>query len=137
MTRADVAAYIGERYGAYLEAVGRTAADSAGNLKPAIDDALRALGVAPSALATAEPSDEDGFMAQAEYHALRAIVRDLGATQFDVGLDGNNYRLEQIWKHAREDLKDAQTRVLALFGTTAPVPDGGVVALDLDFLGAC
>lgn len=137
MTRAELVTYLGDRFGRYLEAVGRTATDDSANLKPAIDDALLAMGYSRGELATAEPppADEEGYIAQARYHLLKQIVRDLGGDNFNVTLDGNSFMLEQIWKHAREDLADARASVLALFGTVTSGHRGnGVATLDLNFL---
>ncbi|MCA9878216.1 MAG: hypothetical protein KC442_10560 [Thermomicrobiales bacterium] len=141
MNRAEAAAYIGERFGAYLNAVGRTAADSSGNLKPAIDDALRALGFADADLPTGETSgaeaDED-LRVQLPYRTLGQVCRDLGATYFDVTV-GDSFRLSQVRTACWKDLEAAEAAVLARFGTTGVVDgDGassGLITVDTNTLG--
>ena len=141
MNRADAAAYIGERYGAYLAAVNRTATDSAGNLKPAIDDALRALGYAAAAIPTAAPTDpdaEEDFRVQVAYRAMAQIVRDLG-TMFNLSSDTGSLSLYQMRQSAEKDLSATKAEVMERFGTTGVVPgdddDGPFVTLDLQYLG--
>lgn len=126
MNRADGATYLGQRLGAYLSAVNRTAADSAGNLSSVIDDALRALGYAAADVPTAAPAgdeDEEDFRVQLTYRALVQIVRDLGTT-FNVSTGGDSFALNQMRASAEKDLASAADDVLLRFGTT------GVVAGD-------
>jgi hypothetical protein len=128
VNRADGATFVGQRLGAYLSAVGRAATDSAGNLQPVIDDALRALGTAAADLATAEPDGEDAeedFRVQLTYRAMVQIVRDLGTT-FNVSTGGDSFALNQMRAAAEKDLELAAAAVLARFGTL------GVVAGELD-----
>lgn len=141
MTRDEAAAYIGERLGAYVSAVSRTATDSAGNLMPAIDDALRVLGYADADLASAAPTnatDVEDFRIQLIYRALLLITRDLGATFFDVTV-GDSFKLSQVRVAAEKDLAIAAAVVLARFGTLGVV-DGdavgdGLSIMDLNYLG--
>lgn len=139
MNRAEAAAYVGERLGAYLVAASRTAADSAGNLKPVIDDALRALGYAAAAVPTAAPSGEDAeedFRVQLVYRTLLQVVRDLGPTHFAVGASGDSFALNQVRIAAEKDVALAEKAVLERFGTLGVVGgDGGAVwSIDLNFL---
>lgn len=135
MDRVDIAAYIGARYGAYLDAVSRTAADSAGNLQAPIDDALRALGFAEDELATAETitaeSDED-LRVQAAYHTMAQVVRDLRATIFDVNTGGDSFRLSQIRAAAESELAELRDAVMARFGTLGVVADSSAVFATID-----
>lgn len=136
MTRTEAVAYINRWLGAYLAAANRAATDTETGIKPAIDAALIAMDTSRDDLATAAPTDAEGYEAQLEYRALKLIVRDLGASSFDVGVSGDSYKLEQVYKHAASDLAMAESWVLELFGTTGAGfgEIGGVIALDLDFL---
>ena len=140
MTRDDAATYLGTRIGAYLTAVSRTAEDSDGNLAGVIDDALRALGTAAADLATAAPegeTEEEDFRVQLTYRALLQIVRDLGATYFNVSTGGDSFALNQVRAAAEKDLALAEKAVLERFGTLGVVPSGdagAVWSIDLNFL---
>lgn len=125
MTRDEAATFLGQRLGAYLSTVVRTVEDSAGNLQPIIDDALRALGYAEPDLATAEPDDRAGYEVQLRYRALLQITLDL-AVFFNLGTGGDQYSLVAIRQAAEKDLKRAEDAVLAYYGTL------GVVAADDD-----
>jgi hypothetical protein len=139
VNRAGLAANLGARLGAYLTATTRTASDAgAGTLTPAIDDALRALGIAYADLATATADDDettDDWIVQGTYRALLQIKRDLGATFFDVTV-GDSFNLSQVRAAAEKDLADAETAVLDRFRTLGVVSgDGGAVwSLDLNHL---
>lgn len=139
MNRAEAATFVGERYGVYLAAVGRAATDSAGNLKAAIDDALRALGYLEVDLPTAEPTDpeaEEDLRVQVVYRAMAQIVRDLG-TKMDVSLAGDSYKLSQRRTAAEKDLEAAAMAVLERFGTLGVVVSDDsdpFVTIDLNFL---
>lgn len=140
MNRVEVATFVGERYGAYLTAVGRVAADTDGNLKPAIDDALRALGYATVDLPTAEPTDaeaEEDLRVQVAYRAMAQVSRDLGATNFDITVPDGSFKLSQLRGAAEADLVKAASEVIARFGTLGVVlGDGGnpFLTIDLNFL---
>lgn len=140
MDRADGVAYLDARLSAYILAVGRTATDDTANLGPAVDDALRALGTAAADLATAEPEGEpaeEDFRVQLTYRALLQIVRDLGATYFNVATSGDSFSLNQVRVAAEKDLALAEQAVVERFGTTGIVPtgdSGAVWTIDLNFL---
>jgi len=141
MDRADAAVYVGERYGQYLLAVTRDATDTAGDLAAAvIDDAFRYLGVASADLATAETSGEEedeDLRVQLAYRALRQIVRDLGATSFDISTGGDSFKLSQLRAAAEKDLAEAKAEVMDRFGTLGVVPAEGsspFVSIDLNYL---
>jgi hypothetical protein len=126
MTRDEVADYIGERYGALLAEVGRSADDSAGNLQSVIDDAFRALGYLESELATAaptEPEEVTDVRIQALYRAIVQIRRDL-ATRFDVSIAGDSYRLSQVKAAVDTEVVLAEAAVLERFGTLGVVITG-------------
>lgn len=139
MNRAGLATNLGARLGAYLTATTRTASDAGtGTLAPAIDDALRALGIAYADLATATAdTDEviDDWVVQGTYRALLQIKRDLGATFFDITV-GDSFKLSQVRVAAEKDLADAEAAVLERFGTTGVVSgDGGPLwSIDLNYL---
>lgn len=138
MTRADLAAWIGERYGAYLDAASRSATDSAGNLKAPIDDALMTLGYAEAALPTVvitETSPIADARAATAYQVMSQIVRDL-AVLFDLGTSGGgNYRLSQMRAAAEKDLLSAQAAAEARGLPLTVEPEGLVAVWDLNFLG--
>ena len=138
MNRTEAAAYVGERLGAYLTAAGRTAADSAGNLKGVIDDALRALGYGEDELATAETTTAaatEDLRVQVLYRTLVQIVRDLGAQMFDLSSPEASLKLSQLRVAAEKELARAEAAVIARFSTTEIVTEGGgLVSVDLNFL---
>jgi len=139
VNRADGATYVGQRLGAYLSAVNRTAADSAGNLQPVIDDALRALGYGAADIATAAPAgdeDEEDFRVQLAYRAMVQIVRDLG-TIINVSTGGDSFSLAGIRANAEKDLLSAAADVLLRFGTLGVVGGDGddvFATIDLNML---
>ena len=140
MNRADGAAYIGARFGGYLAAVSRTAADSSGNLAAVLDDSLRALGYAAADIPTAEPEGEtaeEDFRVQLAYRATLQVTRDLGATYFNVSTGGDSFALNQVRAAAEKDLAVAEKAVLERFGTLGVVASGdsgAVWSIDLNFL---
>ena len=141
MDRADAIAFLSDRYGDYLTAASRTATDLSGKtLKPAIDDAFRALGVLAADLATAttdgEEADED-LRVQVAYRAMQQITRDLGATSFDLSTGGDSFKLSQLRAAAEKDLAEAKAAVLERFGTLGVAPAEGsspFVSIDLNYL---
>jgi hypothetical protein len=140
VNRADVATFVGERYGAYLAAVGRAATDSDGNLKAVIDDALRALGYATEDIPTAEPTEaeaEEDLRVQVAYRTMAQVSRDLGATNFDISVPDGSFKLSQLRGAAEADLVKAANEVIARFGTLGVVAsdsDNPFATIDLNFL---
>lgn len=140
MNRTEAATFVGERYGAYLAAVGRSATDSDGNLKPAIDDALRALGYATADLPAAEPTEteaEEDLRVQVAYRTMAQVSRDLGATNFDITVPDGSFKLSQLRGAAEADLVKAANEVIARFGTLGVVASDGdnpFATLDMNFL---
>lgn len=124
MTRDEAAAYLGARFGTYLTAVGRTAVDSAGNLREVLDDALRMLGLI--SVPTTTTGDED-WRVQLEYRLLLQITRDLGGTSFNISSQGDSITLYQLRQSAKEDLDIARAAVLARFRTVGVVGSGGAL----------
>lgn len=115
MTRAELAAWVGVRYRAYLEAAGRTSADSTGNLKEPIDDALLIAGYVEADLATIAPTEAgpiNDVRALAAYTTMTQVVRDLG-TSFDLSSEGDQYRLSQMLAAAEKELERTAEAVLA------------------------
>jgi len=140
MDRDDAAEFVGDRYGQYLLAVTRDATDTAGDLASVIDDAFRALGVVAADLATAstdgEEADED-LRVQVSYRAMQQIVRDLGATSFDISTGGDSFKLSQLRAAAEKDLAEAKAAVLERFLTLGVVPAEGADPfnyIDLNYL---
>lgn len=141
MNRAEAVAFLDERYSDYLSAASRDASDDAGKtLKPVIDDAFRYLGVASADLATAttdgEEEDED-LRVQLAYRALAQIVRDLGATSFDISTGGDSFKLSQLRAAAEKDLAEAKAAVMDRFLTLGVVPaesSSPFVSIDLNYL---
>lgn len=141
MDRSEAVAFLDDRYSDYLTAASRDATDLSGKtLKSAIDDAFRALGVASADLATAETSGEEedeDLRVQLAYRAMQQIVRDLGATSFDISTGGDSFKLSQLRAAAEKDLAEAKTAVLDRFGTLGVVPAEGsspFVSIDLNYL---
>ena len=132
MNRATVAAEVGVRLSAQLADVGLTAADTTGNLKEPIDDALRAMGTAEADLATAAPDDATGFLAMVRYHTLRRVW-ELQGDRFNVGLAGKSFSLQQAFANTERLLNLAAADVVRLFGTLDPA-GSAVVTLDLNYL---
>lgn len=138
MTRAELAAWIGARYGAYLSAASRPATDAPGGLKEPMDDALLALGYLEANLATAAPTESVAvadLRAAGAYFTMVQVVRDLGVL-FDLGTSsGGNYRLSQMRAAAEKDLAQAEAVMLSRgLPTTPETSDSGVAVWDLNFL---
>lgn len=115
MTRAELAAWVGVRYAAYLEAAGRTSVDTTGNLKEPIDDALLILGYAEADLATIAPTEAgpiNDLRAVTAYTTMLQVVRDLGSS-IDLSVEGDNYRLSQMLAAAEKELERTAAAVLA------------------------
>ena len=140
MNRDDAAEFVAERYSQYLLAVTRDAEDSVGNLKSVIDDAFRALGYVAADIPTAETDGEEAdedLRVQVAYRAMQQIVRDLGATSFDISTGGDSFKLSQLRAAAEKDLAEAKAEVLDRFGTLGVVPADGAspfVSIDLNYL---
>lgn len=136
MTRAEAAAFVADRYGAYLSAASRSATDTPGGLGPAIDDALRALGL-PVDAPPVDPDGEDDLRVQVTYRAMAQLVRDLGATLFNLSTQGDSLGLGSIPQNAQKELDEAKAAVLERFATLGVVStgDGGaLITMDLNFL---
>lgn len=141
MNRAGAVDFLNDRYSDYLSAASRAASDASGKtLKPVIDDAFRALGYVaadiPTATTDGEEADED-LRVQVAYRAMAQIVRDLGATSFDLSTGGDSFKLSQLRAAAEKDLAEAKTAVLERFGTLGVVPAEGsspFVSIDLNYL---
>lgn len=143
MNRADAATYIGQRYLNYLDAAERDAKDTVAGLKPAIDDALRALGYAEDDLATADVDEGEtltDYRLQLALRSMQQIVRDLRATYMNVGLSGKSFNLKDLREGAEHELKELTDAVLARFGTLDVVSadaSSGIVTVDLNMNVDC
>ncbi len=136
MTRVEAVAEVNARIGLWLIEAAITAADTSGNLKEPLDDALAAMGVARVNRPTAQPVDGDRFVLEAEYHTLRKVVRVLGR-RFDLASEGDNLRLAQVRKHAEIDLADAAARLREVTGFWVGSLDLAFVAVEtIDEFGA-
>lgn len=114
MTRAELAAWVGARYAAYLDAVSRSATDDVGDLKEPIDDAYELLGYIASDIPTAAPTESSPIAdarVMTSYTTMLQVVRDLG-TSFDLSSEGDSYRLSQMLAAAEKELGRATVAVL-------------------------
>lgn len=127
MTRADVVAYLASVILVPLREAGVEAEDSAGNLKEPLDTTLREMGYAESELATAIPDDTLAYLALAEYNALGLTLSRL-ADRMDVGVDGDSFRLNQVFANVEKLMEKAKARVVQ-FGIGADI-----FLLDLNYL---
>lgn len=139
MNRAAVATWVGNRYGAYLAAVGRTTADTAANMQPILDDTLWALGYAEAAIATADPTDAeaiDDFKVMAAFQTMAQIVRDLGAKAIDISTEGDSFRLNQRWVAAKKELEITAAAVEARGLSVYTLSEGplGFATVNYNFL---
>ena len=135
MNRSEVAVAVGSRLVTQLGDAAMSAADTSGNLKEPIDDALRAMGYAEADLAAAEPEDARGFIAMTRYHALRAVWERIG-DRFNVSTSGDSFALNQAFGNVEKLLKAAEADVVAIFGTLSPAGEGGgIITIDVNTLG--
>lgn len=133
MTRDEAAVEVGRRLSVVLAEAGIAVADTAGNLKEPLDDALRAMGYAETDLATAESDDAAGLLAMLRYQALRTAEERLAA-KFDLSTGGDSFRLSQIAANVRALLARAEADAIALFGSLVMAANGGLVLLEMPFL---
>ena len=131
-SRAWTAAEVGMRLSRTLTNAGMTSADSSGNMKEPIDDALRMMGYAEDNLVDPldpEPSSID-FLTLVEYTALRRIIRNIG-DRFDLSTSGRNLRLQQQVATAERMLKAVEADVIRIFGE---IPTGLAADTDSPFI---
>lgn len=128
--RAEIADWIGQRYGRYLDAVGRPAADDPAGLGPALDDAERALGVASYPLV--DPEDQEDMLLHASYRAMEQVVRDMGPEFFNVSVSGNSFSLQQVRAAAEKDLASLKEEMVLAFGSVSG--RGGPIVMELNYL---
>lgn len=129
--RAEIVTWIAQRYGQYLDAVGRPAEDSPEGIGPALDDAERALGIPPIVYPLQEEDSED-MLLQTAYRVMEQVVRDMGPQFFNISTGGDSFSLQQVRLAAEKDLADLKTQVLLVFGSLgAPA---GIVTMNLNFL---
>lgn len=135
MNRAATATALGVRLGKVLARAGIAAEDSEGNLKEPIDDTLRILGYTEAELADPE-TDVPAItvLPVARCLALRA-ARERLITLFDVSIEGDSYRRNQIVGNVERLLADACADVdLILAG--APTGASPFVTVDLNYKDA-
>jgi hypothetical protein len=135
MTRAEVAAIIAVELATQLSDASMTGADTTGNLKEPIDQALRAMGESESTLSTATSDDPLGFLAMVRYQTL-VKVRFALATNFDISMTGMSVRLQQQFANITVLLEAARAEVIAIFGSVNPgsSADSSVAFIDLAYL---
>lgn len=135
MNRLEVAAAVGARLVTQLADAGMSAADTTGNLKEPIDDALRAMGVAEPELVAAESDDARGFLAMTRYQTLRVVLERIG-DRFNVSTSGDSFSLNQAFSNVEKLLKQAEQDVIGIFGSLYPAGDGaGIITIDTNTLG--
>lgn len=136
MNRADAAAIVASRYPTQLADAGMTGADTPGNLKEPLDDALLALGHGYDDLAGGDDRDPMGFVTLARYYTLRAVLARV-SDRFDLSSAGDSLRLSQTVEQVRALLAIEAQGVMAMFGNTAPAPASSAnpfVTVDLNYL---
>ena len=129
-TRAEIATWIGLRYGRYLDAVGRLPEDSPEGLGPALDDSERALGGPAYPLAF---EDQEDMLLQASYRTMEQVVRDMGPEFFNVSVSGNSFSLQQVRAAAEKDLASLKEEMTLAFGSISG-GGGGIITMDLNYL---
>jgi hypothetical protein len=134
LARADLYTYLDGQFAALAQATLPAFATPAALYDPAIDQALRALGVAQSALPTAAVADDQtpDALALAEYYSLLRFARAL--TQ-QVDLQAQAPRLakkrSQFFDHVHTLLEDARAE---LVGRGYLGQGWDIQRLELDFL---
>lgn len=132
MSRADSASYLAGTLAQWLTDAGLTAADTSGNLKEPIDDALLMTGTTYSDLTTATVADTDvpGFRKVLKYTGLLRIQDAIGS-RVDLQLDGPQMSKSrsQAVKSIAEIIKTAKESAEP-FITTSGAWSQGTVALD-------
>lgn len=133
ITRSDVASYLDEQFASFATAIGQNPAPTTG-YKPDIDNALRAMDVAESDLATATVADgkrKDIFVLSTYYAALR-MWRRLG-DRVNTSTGTVSYNFDGQRKQAKEIMDDAKVRCAAL-GYDVSGGAWSVGTMTLDFL---
>jgi len=109
-TRTQATTHLSNELGEIADEVGQVKTDSAAGFGPALDRALRKLGVGESGLATATVADADveAYMALCEFYALQRMWRNLSVRgdvdgQSVIGpRSGVFYRVERLFHQAKE-----------------------------------
>jgi hypothetical protein len=124
-TRAQVKTYLSFELGSLALEAKQATTDSAAGFGPAIDKALRTLGYAESALATAAASDSEvpAYLALSKYHALLRIWATI-ATRADVQARNVMGPRAQVFQHVR-DLVNIAAAECATFGYPVGNVEGG------------
>lgn len=108
MGRAEITTYLAGQLAALTTETGQAVTDSALGFGPAIDDALRRIGVSEAGLATATATDAQApaVLAMARYYALRRIAQDL-AVRVDYASTAVEGDRDRLYAHVRELMQDA------------------------------
>lgn len=134
MNRAEAAAAAAAKIPAALADAGLVGTDTpVPGIKDAIDDALRALGVAEASLSVGESDDVVGFPALVKHRALLMALGRM-TDRFDVSVAGDAYRLSQAVAATERLIARTERELDILFGSAYPAGGGGVVSLGLNFL---
>lgn len=132
MSRSDALAYLSGTLAQWITDAGLTAADTTGNLKEPIDDALLMTGTAYADLATATVADDDalGYRKVLKYTGLLRIQDAIGA-RVDISLDGPQMSKSrsQAVKSLAEIVKAAKADA-DVFIVSTGTWDSGSIALD-------
>jgi hypothetical protein len=114
LNRDDALFYLQNEFSAQLEDTGQSDGDTPDGFEPAINAALRELGVSRSDFLTATVADEDeaAFEAFLEYFALNRFAKLL-AQNINVGVSGKNVSLQQAFANVKALLDAATTRAKA------------------------
>jgi hypothetical protein len=116
LLRSEALDYLTNEFSAQIEDTGLVADDVPEGFEPAINAALREVGVAKADWPTAEVDEDDeaAFEAFLEYFALSRFAKLL-AQNIDVGTNGKNVRLQQAFANV-EKLLDKATVAAKAYG---------------------
>jgi hypothetical protein len=140
-TRVSATTHLANELAKLAAETGQVLTDSAAGFGPAIDRALRTLGVAEASLATTTVDDDDvpAYLALCEYHALARIWRAL-ATRADVSARNVMGPRAQVFQHVKDLMEMAANECAALgypvgsLGASASGGSWNVGSLTLDFI---
>jgi hypothetical protein len=124
-TRTSATTHLSNEFAALASETGQAVTDSTAGFGPAIDRALRTLGVTEADLAAATVADANvpAFLALCEYHALARIWRSL-ATRADVSARNVMGPRAQVFQHVK-DLVTEAANTCASYGYPVGTPIAG------------
>ena len=124
--RAALTTYLAAWYGELADEAGLALTDTSTGFGPVLD------ATAASLAANAELDEATWAQPLAEYYLLRRIVRAL-ATNMDVSVGGDSYRLKQIRDHAQALYDEAAAAVGGIVGSSSDGL-GQVVTVHMPYL---